>query len=55
MASSMPSKKWNMYPSSAVRSVLCRYRSVRLEHIELETIQVIRGQEATHLRYRVRR
>ncbi len=25
------------------------------EHIELETIQVIRGREATHLRYRVRR
>jgi dihydrofolate reductase len=25
------------------------------EHIELETIRVIRGREATHLRYRVRR
>jgi dihydrofolate reductase len=25
------------------------------EHIELETIRVVRGQEATHLRYRVRR
>jgi dihydrofolate reductase len=25
------------------------------EHIELETIQVIRGREATHLRYRIRR
>ena len=25
------------------------------EHIELETVNVIRGQDATHLRYRVRR
>jgi dihydrofolate reductase len=25
------------------------------EHIELETVQVIKGREATHLRYRVRR
>lgn len=31
------------------------FEHLGVEHIELETVQVVRGRDATHLRYRVRR